>query len=357
MIGSRVIKTCLAVAFAILIARALHLQSPQFAGIVAVLSVQPTLYRSFRHGLQQTISALIGAGFAAIALYLFGNSFVVIGIVTLILMTLHVRIKWTNTLQLSVVIAINTLGAVSQFFGASALNQILLVLVGTGTGAFINMFRRAPHKERAHVLLATSEGMIRALLYYLYLDLLENRITPYRVFREQLNEVRTFIEEGKEISRLILEDRRFLGSLPNILIDFQWLESLVERVRDLSKELQDAPPGHPDLAFFERALLLTTRMQERKLNGQRTHFRMLRQILARKKSDIWREADRTETGLAKLPFFNLCGHLDEYLRIVHAHDPSVDLSEEATADGNDKLEGGTRKRLKDVRKIASGWRL
>ncbi len=50
MVGARVVKTSLAVLLSILIARSLDLNTPQFAGIIAVLAVQPSIYRSIRYG-------------------------------------------------------------------------------------------------------------------------------------------------------------------------------------------------------------------------------------------------------------------------------------------------------------------
>ncbi|MGO0063354.1 aromatic acid exporter family protein [Brevibacillus fluminis] len=42
LIGARVIKTSLAVLLSILIARSVELHTPHFAGMIAVLSVQPS---------------------------------------------------------------------------------------------------------------------------------------------------------------------------------------------------------------------------------------------------------------------------------------------------------------------------
>lgn len=309
MIGARVVKTALAVAFAILIARLLHLHQPQFAGIVAVLSVQPSLYRSFRHGFQQFASALMGALIGAVTMYLLGNSFVVMGIVVLVVMTLHVKIKWTNSLLLSVVIAVNTMGSTSEFFGESALNQLALVTVGTLAGALANLLSKPVHQERAEDLLAHSEGMLRALLYYISLDFGEGKVRPYLEMRQQIKEVRTYIERGKEISGLIQEDKIF-QRVPirhdNLNAAFHVMESMVERIRGVSKELQEVDPAARESVYCYRAILLTVRVQEK-----RTHSRLLASILFRYQQKLLQEHDPSVGN--ELPFSNVYQHLREYL--------------------------------------------
>jgi uncharacterized membrane protein YgaE (UPF0421/DUF939 family) len=319
MIGSRVVKTCIAVALSILIARSLHLQSPQFAGIVAVLSVQPTLTKTLRNGLLHIISAILGALVGAVALYFFGNSFLVMGIVTFVLMTLHVKIKWTSSLLLAVVIAINAMGSISLFFGASGINQMGLVLIGTVIGMMLNFFHKPIHQERAEVLVSQSEGMLRALLYYLFLDLQENKVTPLLEIRKQIDEVHKYIERGKEIAKLIDEDARFRSThTGDMRTLFQTFEQMVESIQDFSKSLQHINPANQDLVFLKKTLLLIIHLQENKMNGKPIHASMVDQILQNRIDRLWERQHLLPDHATLVAFHQLYAILQVYLHDLHS---------------------------------------
>ncbi|MGE5703263.1 MAG: FUSC family protein [Clostridia bacterium] len=315
MIGARVIKTSLAVTLSILIARSFELHTPQFAGIIAVLSVQPSLYRSFRHGLQHTASAAMGAVAGAYCLAELGNSFLVMGLVTFGLMAVHVWIKWKNSLLVSVVVAINTLGTTSMYLGESATNQLALVLIGTGAGMFINACYKPRHDKREEQFLKQSEEMLRSLLYFIYIDLVRGSITDYPSMRKQIDEVKRYIENGKEVSAMIGEDRRY-HRLPkaNRLILFTTFESMAERIRDISKALQKADVLHLERTFMQKVLLLLIRLQEKAQGERLVHFAWVESIIERRRQALWSEQDRSAGFAQKLALYNTYGFLLEYAR-------------------------------------------
>ncbi len=317
MIGARVLKTSLAVMLSILAARWLELQTPQFAGIVAILAVQPSFYRSLRYGMQHTISAIIGAILAAFVMFEVGNSFFVIGLVVLFLMAMHVKLKATNSLLISAVVAVNTMGSTSLYFGESALNQIALVLIGVGLGTLINLFPKPFHQERATHLLSQSEGMIRVLLHYMHIDLAEGRVTPYPTMREQINEVRVYIERGKEISGYIGEDARYRpNSCHNPLQLFQSLETMVERVRDVSKELQKLDLSHPEVEQVGQHLLLLIQTQEAAIAKHEVDLVGLETLFIENRNRLWQGEERMNDFETRLAIYNLYGYLREYLREI-----------------------------------------
>ncbi|GAX90960.1 FUSC family protein [Effusibacillus lacus] len=320
MIGARVIKTSLAVMVSILIARSFELDTPQFAGIISVLAVQPSIYRTLRHGIRQTVSAVVGASLGAFALYAVGNSFLVMGSAVLLLMTLHVKIGWTNSLLVSVVVAINTMGTTSLSFGESALNQIALVVIGMGVGTLVNLLYKPVHETRAEILLTQSEGMLRALLHFVNLDLEANRITPYKpVMKEQIEYVRKYVEQGKEISGLIKEDNRIrLFPSKNTFTVFHSFETMVERIRDMSKELQKIDITHDEFIFMKKTVRLVISVQERAMNRQYSHVKLMKGTLEKRRNEMWNTRGVPEDITSKLAFYNIYGYLIEYLREIDA---------------------------------------
>ncbi|MBW5447546.1 ACT domain-containing protein [Cohnella sp. CFH 77786] len=309
MVGARVLKTCLAVMVSVLIANSLHLHAYQFAGIIAVLSVQPSLHRSLKNGIRQLASAVMGALIGSVALFAAGDSFLTMGIVTFLLMGLHVRIGWTNSLLVSVVIAINTMGAPGLPFWESALNPIALVLIGTGMGTLINLVHKPVHQERAEVLLTQSEGMLRALLYYMLLDLENGRVTSYVSIKEQIDEINGYLKKGKEISGLVTEDRKYLKTAyKNTSNIFQAFESMLARIDDMAKVLTLTDPSEEEIAFTAKALKLLIRLQEQIVSGKKPNLASYKRALERKRALMWNGSGESEG------FYNLYGIMIDYAR-------------------------------------------
>lgn len=319
MIGARVVKTALAIMLSILTARFLELQTPQFAGIVAILAVQPSFYRSLRYGIQHTISAIVGAILGAFVMFEVGNSFLVIGLVALLLMVLHVKLKTTNSLLVSVVVAVNTMGTIPHYFGETALNQIALVIIGVGYGTLINLFPKPFHQERASHLLTQAEGMIRVLLHYTHIELGQGRITPYPAMREQINEVRVYIERGKEICGYIREDEKYRQNpYKNPLQLFSTLETMVERFRDVTKELQKVDLSHPLTSELRSNLLAVIKLQEALVARERVDVASLEIKLEEARERLWQATDVAQDHVTRLAVYNLHGYLHEYVRELAA---------------------------------------
>jgi uncharacterized membrane protein YgaE (UPF0421/DUF939 family) len=99
------------------------------------------------------------------------------------------------------------MGTKNLSFGESACNQIILVLIGIGVATLINMLHEPIHQERAELLVTRAEGMLRSLLHFMMLELEANRSISYPIMKEQIEQVRKYIEKGKEISNIISEDK------------------------------------------------------------------------------------------------------------------------------------------------------
>ncbi|MDF2723048.1 MAG: hypothetical protein K0Q59_2723 [Paenibacillus sp.] len=272
IVGARVIKTVISIGISITIARLMHLSPDHFAGIISMLAVQPSVYRSLKHALSHLASALLAVLLGIGAALVFGDKAIVIAIVSLLLMAIHVKIGKTASLTLAVIVTVNTIGTSDELHGNAAYHQLMLVVIGVLVGTAVNMIHKPVHRERQEVLLLKSESMLRTLLYYVQYDLMSSRMTPYKPqMRNQLDEVRGYIESGKEISGFIREDRwinkkqakQETGEM------FRACETMLERIRDLIKALQKADLTCGERARLIRAIGLTARLQERVVHGQK----------------------------------------------------------------------------------------
>ncbi|MBP1991126.1 FUSC family protein [Paenibacillus eucommiae] len=318
IVGLRVIKTIISIAISISIARLLHLEPDHFAGIVSMLAIQPSVYRSLHHTLSHMASALLASVIGITAALVFGNGSFVIAVVALLVMTLHVKLRQTASLTLAVIVAINTMGTSDDLAGsAAAYNQFLLVLIGMTVGTVVNVVRKPRHHEREEVLLEKSESMLRVLLHFIRLDLEAKRMTPYKSeMRLQIEEVRGYIEKGKGISQLIREDRWLSrGKNTGAGEMFRTYETMVERIRDLVKALQKADVTHAESARLIRAIDMVIRGQERmKLDDKSFPLSMLLRAMAPS-----REANPDHQEMSRLlPYYQAYEALADYLRELEA---------------------------------------
>ncbi|MVO98807.1 FUSC family protein [Paenibacillus lutrae] len=323
-VGLRVVKTSVAIAFSIWIARLLHLEPDHFAGIISMLAVQPSVYRSLHHTLSHMASALAASALGITAALVLGSSSLVIAAVAFIVMMMHVRLKRTASLTLAVIVAINTIGTSDELIGGmAAYNQFLLVLVGMTVGTAVNLISKPIHREREDVLLAKSETMLRVLLHYIQIDLQAEQMTPYKpVMRLQIEEVRTYIESGKSVSQLVREDRWLTrGSDGGAGELFRSYETMAERIRDLVKALQKADAAHPEAARLIQALAIVIRGQERMtLHGRRLPLGLL--LRALRPSRMTRNPGQEE--IARLfPYYQAYEALADYLKELEASRSAV----------------------------------
>ncbi|MFS0560670.1 aromatic acid exporter family protein [Terribacillus sp. 179-K 1B1 HS] len=72
-IGSRVLKTGIAVFFTALVCELVNI-SPAFAVIAAIVTIEPTIHASIQKGLIRLPASMVGAGFSVLSIYVFGAS-------------------------------------------------------------------------------------------------------------------------------------------------------------------------------------------------------------------------------------------------------------------------------------------
>lgn len=314
MIGARVIKTCIAVTLSILIAQSFDLYTFQFAGVIAVLSVQPSIHRSFRNLIQLIVSAVLGVLLGVLAWSTMSASFIAMGIVTFLLMVFHVKMKWTNTLLAAVVIGINTIGTVGLDLWDAAWNQMALVIIGTGTGIIVNLFRMPVNQDRAESYVEKSDKMIQVLLNYILLDLENQRFTPYPVMKEQIDEISLYIKKGKEVASLAKEDRKYqrirFVDISKILSSF---DVMLEKIREMSMSLENAEIIDGELRFSKKLLKLVMRMQENIVQGKLINLKHLERVLDIKRNQMWVNTEGQEDASKLSDYHKFYGHVIDYM--------------------------------------------
>ncbi|WP_199620396.1 FUSC family protein [Paenibacillus alkalitolerans] len=137
-IGARVVKTGIAVALALYMTVLLGFQPGDriIACVAAIFTLQPSVYRSWQHLLEQVQSNTLGAALALGIGYLLPVNEIVIGLtcIVVILITIALRMENAVALTLVTVIVVLLAGSDLQF----ALHRFLLILVGIGCAFIVN---------------------------------------------------------------------------------------------------------------------------------------------------------------------------------------------------------------------------
>ena len=146
-LGARVLKTGVAIVFALFIAQSLNLPSPVFAGIAAIFAIQPTLYRSYLTIIEQIQGNLIGAATAVTFGLLFGHHIVAVGIAAIIVMAIMLKLKLDKSLSLALVTLIAIMEVQGDDFLLFGLIRFGTVMVGVVAAFIVNIVFIPPKYE------------------------------------------------------------------------------------------------------------------------------------------------------------------------------------------------------------------
>ena len=281
--GARIFKTGLTVALALYISIWLGLEPPVLAAIAAALSIQPSVYRSWKNGLEQVQSNLIGATVATAFTLFLGNEPFIIAMVVMLVIGINLKLKFEKSTSLAVVTVLAMMTVPQDEFLEFGLARFLLILIGVLSSFVINIvFFRPQYEKRLFEQHKQLMDQIAVSLRFFLdpaRDAKESRkdIQEMMKLQESTENLYQLLEEEntrfhksrfsqrrklvvyREMIRLTQEALRFLekaehhrSSLENIEKQlqetfFDWLERVAnaqERIYLLfAKKLRDAPPG------------------------------------------------------------------------------------------------------------------
>ena len=146
-LGARVLKTGVAIVFALFLAELLHLPSPVFAGIAAIFAIQPSIYRSYLTILEQVQGNLIGATVAVLFGLGFGHHIVAIGIAAIIVIGLMRKLKLDNSMSLALVTVVAIMVYEGNDFLEFGVIRFITVMIGVFAAFVVNLVFLPPRYE------------------------------------------------------------------------------------------------------------------------------------------------------------------------------------------------------------------
>lgn len=146
-LGARVLKTGVAIVFALFIAELLNVPSPVFAGIAAIFAIQPSIYRSYLTILEQFQGNLIGAAVAISFVLLFGHHIVAIGFAAIIVIAIMMQLKLEKGITLAIVTLVVIMELDSNDFMSFALIRFGTIMIGVFAAFIVNLVFIPPKYE------------------------------------------------------------------------------------------------------------------------------------------------------------------------------------------------------------------
>ncbi|RFU63030.1 FUSC family protein [Peribacillus glennii] len=146
-LGARILKTGIAIVFALYLSELLQLPSPVFAGIAAIFAIQPTIYRSYLSVVEQIQGNLIGAIIAVLFVLLFGNHYFIIGLAVVIVISINLKLKMEKSLVLSIVTVIAIMESQQGDFLQFAMIRFSSILLGILCSFIVNLVFIPPKYE------------------------------------------------------------------------------------------------------------------------------------------------------------------------------------------------------------------
>lgn len=198
-IGYRTIKTALGAPIAIWIAQLLGLTNIISAGILTILSIQPSKKTSLISAWQRFSACMIGMLFAYVFFEFLGYNPIIIGILLIVFIPLTVFLKINQGIITSSVIILNLYSVGTVNFSVVG-NQTIIIFIGIGTALLLNLYMPSlEHKLRA--LQINLEKNVQKVLF---------EISMYIRDKERVWDGKELIEIEKilkEASRLVVLDK------------------------------------------------------------------------------------------------------------------------------------------------------
>lgn len=147
-IGARILKTGVAVTITMYLCKMLNLEPAFFGAVSAVVNMQPSIFLTVKTAKDQILVHIIGVGFGLLFGYLIGGSPLVMGIVSILLIAVYIRLGLNSGISTGIVAAVFVMGSSQELFLPHALNRTGVIFAGLTTAMFVNVFLWPPRYSR-----------------------------------------------------------------------------------------------------------------------------------------------------------------------------------------------------------------
>jgi len=283
-------KTGIAVVLALYVSQWLSLNPVLFVVIAAVMTTQPSIYKSYLHLLEQIQANAIGAVLGVVGYWLIGNEPVVIGIVVVVVILVNLLLKFESSIGLSIVTVVIVMDAPE-----GALNRFLLIMTGVLIALIVNAIILPPNHEK--YMLEHIRNLNFKILPLLRLRY-ENAIDHLYIRKESIDISRE-LGKVRELFKLYREEKSFFRKhrkqkvrkivvyrklLETMEIELQLIRSLRKQGgQDFESRLQEhlaALAQYHEVIFLKlEGKIHAKTTQYQNISGTAEHLRVLEELL------------------------------------------------------------------------------
>ena len=230
--GARILKTGLAVALALYICSQLKLEPSVFAGVSAMMNIQPSIYRSFTNALEQVLIHIVSVIIAVLCGYLLGSNPMIIGLATIIIITINVKLKMLQGIAMGVVAGIFVLSAPQQDFFNHAISRSYVVFIGLGAALAVNNLIPQPRYQNDFLdYLGKFNKQTASFFEQLVRDFIRLQPMDPAEFKNRRDEIKNLLRTTRNYFELYKEQNRYFNKVP-LEVQDHW-----ERYLDLNARL------------------------------------------------------------------------------------------------------------------------
>ncbi len=236
-IGARILKTGIAVTITMYLCKMLNLEPAFFGAVSAVVNMQPSIFLTVKTARDQILVHIIGVGAGLLFGYLIGGSPVVMGLVSILLIMVYIRMGLNSGISMGIVAAVFVMGSSQELFLTHAINRTGVIFAGLMTAMLVNVFLWPPRYSQQFKG-KLKEGNEAAVAYFCraieeYVKL-ENEMPDMSPMEKE--RVHSLNAEVRTLSALVVRE----GELPAVgsRQQSQWL-TLAEKFIDYNETLTE----------------------------------------------------------------------------------------------------------------------
>jgi uncharacterized membrane protein YgaE (UPF0421/DUF939 family) len=238
-LGPRVLKTGIAVTLALYICSLLNIEAAVFAGVAAIFTIQPSIYRTWKQMLDQIITNTLGAAVALFAIYFLGEHPITVGLLIMIVISLSLKLNMAATIPLTLVTVLAIIGAPGNEDVLFALNRFYSILIGIASAMLVNLFILPPkykknYLERVRAVFQNMSLLLRTAVSNEMTEPASHElIKKLKIDLQKLEEqYKIFDEERGKMARLNPLDVREIVVFKQMLKTLQQGEEVLENIEE-----------------------------------------------------------------------------------------------------------------------------
>lgn len=234
-IGARIIKTGIAVTITMFICNTLSLEPAFFGAVSAIVNMQPSILLTIESAKDQVMVHILGVSVGLICGYTLGNHPVIMGLVTILLIYLHIKFNFQSSITMGIIAALFILSSSAEQFLPHALMRTAVIFVGLLVAMLVNIALWPPrYQQQLKEQLKKSNQQIVGYFCQAIQDYveLENTQAPLRL--ELKESVHAINKEARKLMNFMRREGELLK--PGASEQKDWL-ALADKLIDYNQSL------------------------------------------------------------------------------------------------------------------------